>query len=279
MAGTVPFSRKTIVGAAWAIHPETHSEFNQLMLLWGLEGIAGRGPYLNDRTVDLATFAMKNPDVTTEEGVPIYQALVELAVSKCFRFVDGSPYGEPSEWVSTGRGEEFLHCLERDGYVVHDGKLRRSLPKTINLPAADDEVHLLLDQLGLGTCKVHLDEAIDNHARGQWPAANAQLRTFIQALFDDLATVIDPAASSKTAGEARRQHLANLDPPFLMRDFGEWSDDGKNFVNGVFKRLHSHGSHPGLSDEEDCTFRLHLALIAARLFLRRAASRTGVPPF
>lgn len=274
MSGSLPFSRKTIVASAWVVQPGTHAEFNELMLLWGVEGKAGRGRFLDARTVDLATFAMKNPDVTTEEGVPVYWALVELAVSKCFTFVDGGPYGELSEWVPTGRGEDFLHCLERDGYVVQDGKLRHSLPETVDLPAADDEVHLLLDQLGLDTCKGHLDQAIDNHARGQWAAANAQLRTFIQGLFDDLATVIDPDASSKSAGEARRQHLANLDPPFLLRDFGEWSDDGKNFVNGVFKRLHPHGSHPGLSEEEDCTFRLHLALIVARLFLRRTASRT-----
>ena len=243
------------------------------MLRWGLEGRAGRGRYLNERTVDLATFAMKNPDVTTEEGVPIYQALVEFAVSKCFRFVDGSPCGESSEWVPTGRVEEFLHSLERDGYVVQDGKLRRSLPEIVDLPAADDEVHRLLDQLGLATCKGHLDQAIDDHARGHWAAANAQLRNCIQALFDDLATLIDPTASSKSAGEARRQHLANLNPPFLLRDFGEWSDDGKNFVNGVFKRLHPHGSHPGLSNEEDCTFRLYLALIVGRLSLRRAVAR------
>ena len=244
-------------------------------MLWGLEGIAGRGPHLNERTVDLASFAIENPDVTTEEGVPIFQALVELAVSKCFRFVDGSPCGEPSEWVPTGMGEELLHSLERDGYVVQDGKLRRSLPETVDLPAADDEVHLLLDQLGLDTCKGHLDQAIDNHARGQWAAANGQLRTVIEALFDDLAILMEPAASSKPSGVARRQRLANLDPPFLLRDFGEWSDDGKNFVNGVFKRLHPHGAHPGLSEEEDCTFRLHLSLIVARLFLRRAASRAA----
>ena len=48
-----------------------------------------------------------------------------------------------------------------------------------------------------------------------------------------------------------------------------WSNDGKNLVNGVLKRLHPQGSHPGLSDEEDCTFRLHLVLVLARFFLRR----------
>ena len=67
-------------------------------------------------------------------------------------------------------------------------------------------------------------------------------------------------------------------PPFISRELNEWSDDGKNFVNGTFKRVHPQGSHPGLSDEEDCTFRLHLVLLVARLFLRRLNSlRKGNP--
>jgi len=33
--------------------------------------------------------------------------------------------------------------------------------------------------------------------------------------------------------------------------------------------LHTEGSHPGLSDDDRSTFRLHLILITARTFLRR----------
>jgi hypothetical protein len=82
--------------------------------------------------------------------------------------------------------------------------------------------------------------------------------------------LIDPQNASQTQlGETRRQFLANCTPPFLNHDLNEWGNEGKNFVNGTFKRLHPQGAHPGLSDDEDCTFRLHLVLLAARLFLRR----------
>ena len=33
--------------------------------------------------------------------------------------------------------------------------------------------------------------------------------------------------------------------------------------------LHTERSHPGLSDEDHCTFRLHVVLVTARTFLRR----------
>ena len=81
--------------------------------------------------------------------------------------------------------------------------------------------------------------------------------------------LVSNAPTGPTHGEARRQALANTSPPFLSRNLNEWSDEGKNFVNGVFKRRHPQGAHPGLSDEEDSTFRLHLVLLVARLFLRR----------
>ena len=38
--------------------------------------------------------------------------------------------------------------------------------------------------------------------------------------------------------------------------------------------LHTDGSHPGLSDDDHSTVRLHLALITGRALLRRLSNRT-----
>ena len=76
---------------------------------------------------------------------------------------------------------------ERDGFTVEDGTLRRILPGMIDLPAADDEVHLLLDRFGLLVPRGHLDQGITAHVRGQWAAANAQFRTFVESLLDEIA--------------------------------------------------------------------------------------------
>ena len=128
----------------------------------------------------------------------------------------------------------------------------------------------------MSTAKGHLDQAIENHARENWAAANGELRKVLENMFDEIAERLARAAKVITPrGHARRQLLANIDPPFLIEALGEWSsgpEQGKNFVNGIFKRLHPEGGHPGLSDEEDCTFRLHMVLLVARLFLRRARS-------
>ena len=60
----------------------------------------------------------------------------------------------------------------------------------------------------------------------------------------------------------------------LSKDRNEWTADGRNFLNGLFKMLHTDGSHPGLSDEDHSTFRLHLALITGQALLRRLSNRT-----
>ena len=147
-----------------------------------------------------------------------------------------------------------------------------------DLPEADNEINVLLDELNFTTAKGHLEQAIASHSNGHWAAANGQLRTFFEALFDNIALTIDNAhATTLPSGENRRQFLAKTQPPFLVEPLGEWSNDGKNFVNGIFKRLHPEGPHPGLSKDEDCTFRLHIVLITARYFLRRAKQYTVTP--
>jgi hypothetical protein len=149
-----------------------------------------------------------------------------------------------------------------------DPLLRAALPEEIQLPATDDEVHQLLKSLGYGVPLGHLDQAIEAHTRGDWAACNSQLRTFLESLFDHLAAAAAPDhVAERHTSENRRALLAEIG--FLATDRNEWTTDGKSYINGLFKMLHTHGSHPGLSDEDHSTFRLHIVLVTARTFLRR----------
>lgn len=90
----------------------------------------------------------------------------------------------------------------------------------------------------------------------------------MESLFDDIARKLRPTeAAQLPTSENRRALLAEIG--FLATDRNEWTQDGKNYINGIFKMLHTEGSHPGLSDEDHSTFWLHLVLITARTFLRR----------
>jgi hypothetical protein len=143
------------------------------------------------------------------------------------------------------------------------------LPVDVGLPKAESELIRLLEKHDLTTAKGHLDQALKNHANGNWAAANSQIRTFIESLFDDLAIKTDSDAANLKSGHMRRTHLANTTPPLFERSLNEWDDTGKGFINGLVFRLHPEGSHPGLSSEDDCTFRMHFVLLTARFFLKR----------
>ncbi len=71
--------------------------------------------------------------------------LVERAIGRSLR-------GYPQVFNLEAFEEQFpalRRGLDRDGFTVEGGVLRRALPQAIDLPAADDEVHTLL--IGTGS--------------------------------------------------------------------------------------------------------------------------------
>lgn len=269
------FSRRTILAATDLLAERTHSDIDRFALEHGLESIA-IGTSKVDKTNTIGKYLISNPKTTDEYGENITDAVVTAMVEGTLpRCKDGYP----GQFVYANFQERFSamdRALVRDGFTVEDGTLRRALPEIIDLPKADDEVHVLLDLFGLVTPKSHLDQGINSHVRGQWAAANAQFRTFIESLLDEIALMApSPPGGYPASGHSRRQWLANMNPPFFSATLNEWSNDGKGFFEGFFRRLHPEGSHPGLSSEEDSTFRLHLVLLASRHLLRRLQAMTG----
>lgn len=197
--------------------------------------------------------------------------LVEAVVREAVALTSANPY------VRHEQQERLVRALALDGFVIQWNEnlgmresplLRAALPDEVDLPATDDEVHQLLNHFGFAVSRGHLDQAIEAHTRGDWAATNSQTRTFMESLFDGIADYIDPTeAAAAASSENRRAMLARRG--FLSVQRNEWTADGKNYINGLFKMLHTEGSHPGLSDEDRSTFRLHLALVTARTFLRR----------
>jgi hypothetical protein len=261
------FTRKTVLVACDFIanHPAmfTHAKFDSFILELGAETdvpiCKGQGT-IAEKALRLKKYLVTHPTARMPDGEFMVDAVVRKAASL------PNSYGD----------EEFVRALSRDGFsVTEHGLIRRMLPILADVTGADDDVHALLDELGLSVAKGHLDHAVDLHGQGKWAPANSELRKVLESIFDDAAEKLEPTRAGTTnRGHDRRRLLAALNPPFLIEALGEWDDSGKNFVNGVFKRLHP-GAHPGMSEDEDCTFRLHLVLIVARVFLRRLQARLG----
>ena len=177
------------------------------MYRWELDNFAENpAGAIHQRCRQLFRHLKDNPDVKFD-GRFLIDLVVEEAAKRASRYDD----------------LEFFRALERDGFILDEERtLRRTLPEVIDLPVADDEVHILLDRHGLVTPKGHLDQAIRAHSEGNWAAANSQFRTFLESLFDEIAIRLDPvnAPGTKT-GETRRQIL------------GEHSIPGKRASRGL----------------------------------------------
>jgi hypothetical protein len=260
------FARDTIIAAAEVLEALTHADINRFALQHGLDGTdALDGSSKRDRVNALIKYLLRRPDATSGDGGNLTDAIVRDLVGRVAAREDFATAHAP-----------LARALDRDGFVVVDRALRRALPDALNLPAADDEVHRLLDRFGFQTAMGHLDQALQNHAQANWASANGQLRTFVESLLDDIAAMLATRSGDPVppTGSARRIYLAQCAPPFLLTALNEWDGQGKGFLQGFFRRLHPEGSHPGLSDEDDATFRLHLVLLVSRLLLLRLTART-----
>ncbi|MGG7599827.1 hypothetical protein ACQ4OD_22750 [Pseudomonas sp. WC1] len=272
MTAELHFTRQTMLAAAVLLERLTGAKFDQMVLRLGLDHVVPQGEQLSvpKKGVVLGTQVLHQPQllVQAKDGL---MSLGEALIREAVAVMSEQRIDEPQE--------NFRRSLARDGFTVswEEGNcgagsppwLRRSMPTSIDMPQNDDEVHRLLTHFGFNTAGRHLDQAIDAHARGDWAAANAQYRTFLEQLVDDIASLHFGTENSALSNLNNRLQLLG-GKGYLSQNRGEWAPDGKSFVGGLFKMLHSEGSHPGLSDEDHCTFRLHLVLVTARTLLRRS---------
>jgi len=279
------FNRMTIVAAAEVISSfKSHSDMEVLEVQWGIDDKCNT----SNKSARVASWARiaveKSPNVMTEAGrVPLTRGLIEIAI-------DAPPSSQ-----NTGAWQRLLAGLRFDGFEVVEENvpsdlssswysaepvgrfvLQRMLPDDVpglEFREAENEVVTLLQKHNLNVSKGHLNQAIAAFSRGEWAASNAQFRTFYEGFLDEIAVKLgcDESIDSK----AKRRFLGELDSPFLYSEYNEWNrnDNKHQFVQGLMSRMHPHGSHSGLSEEDDCTFRMQITLITARLFLRRFDQR------
>lgn len=275
----MPFSRATIIRMVELLDRSgEHAVLTKHLVQFELEAAAPTSlGGLEKREAALITHLVNHPDLKGPQGSELVFELIEYVFEKCpKRATDMFSFASPSALDSAY--EAFRRCLQQDGYEVVNGKLRRAIPFEITATTQPDDIVVALDILGFVTTKGHLEQARAAHARGEWAAANAQLRTFVESLFDDSARRLSPTqAAACHVPHARQELLARLDPPFLFPALNEWRiGNAGDFIQGFIRRLHPEGSHPGLSDEADSTFRLHLTLLVSSHLLRRLRLRLGV---
>ncbi len=161
------------------------------------------------------------------------------------------------------------NALKRDGYVIKDGKIVRNFPEELQQVHTESELMQLLNKFNFNTSMEHLRQAIDNHTEGNWAAANSQFRSFLESLLQEIAHKLDNNKTCNNFNEAI-QYLSSKN--FLSTKLNEVYESASKrdgYVRSLWNRLQAEGSHPGLSDEADSTFRYHTLIVFARYLLKR----------
>lgn len=276
------FNRMTIVAAVEVIAEfHSHDDMHVLEVQWDIDS---NSP-VSSKAARVASWAKKavteDIKVLTRTGeADLARALVELAItapknkreSDCwFKLVAGLKFDGfeiqeviDEEWNGWGQ--------ETETYV-----LERMLPEDIpelNFGQSKSEVERLLDVNNLAVAKGHLQQGVSAFHRGDWAAANSQIRTFFESFLMEIAEKLGMESGHSLEGAI--QFLGQkVDPLFFSSEYNEYSSDSnkQRYIRGLVQRLHPHGPHPGLSEIDDAIFRLQITMITARLLLRRLAAR------
>lgn len=284
MAG---FNNMTIMAAARLLDKmHTQAECGGLEVEWGLQGRLNGSVIA--KVTEIANIATtENPIVFTVEG---RQSLAKAMIIKAVSANEHIRIHNEEDWQKMNIG------LRLDGFEIDEERtekegswgqktvsikhvLRPMMPEGIpgtNVTEAENEIIAILTRHGLTIPLGHLQQAINNFSAGSWASANSDFRSFFEGTLNEIAVKLGCPANEKT--DVKRKYLGTLTPPFLYEDYNEWNANTQKpqYLQGLWSRLHPHGSHPGLSEEDDCTFRMQITLISVRLFLRRFDKRMSV---
>jgi hypothetical protein len=140
----------------------------------------------------------------------------------------------------------------------------------LDLPEAESEIYTLMSKYDFNLALFHLKNAINDYSAGRWPQANGEIRKAMEELLDEIASKLCPLEISKCKSSSEKRDLLAKETKFLYQDLNEYHfNDKPSFIKGLINRLHPEGGHSGLSNEDDCAFRIHIVLITMRLLLRR----------
>ena len=151
-------------------------------------------------------------------------------------------------------------ALRVDGFDLLEGRVVPFVSPSVEPAQEQGILESRLDELRFSVARTHLDQAVDNAARGNWESANSQIRSFLEAVCDAVADQLyRGGGEAPTRGDAR-QYLA-------AEGFIDEYED--KLLRAFFKVLHGGGSHSGTSKEADCHRRRLMAFSLANYYLDR----------
>jgi hypothetical protein len=169
--------------------------------------------------------------------------------------------GAPSSAGASSRiiwWEPLRDALAADGweYDIESARLTSVVPG-VSVAEQLNGLEAELQERGWTTAAGHFRQAVDGFGTEKWATVNSQLRSFLEDML--------PRAAKATSGKRSASPRAALDVlnKSILLD-GEFE-----FLKGLWALCQPRGSHPGLSDRAESTFRLMTVTAESRFLLGR----------
>lgn len=268
------FSLKTAIELIYVIEQLSNAEIDRIFHVFGI-GIHLTPKYNEPeipktKKVNTLLHYLKEPSAKGPFSDSFSKDLLQYLLDKFYRNRNDWEHGYEDSFSNTY--QSLTNSVKLDGYIIKGKGIRKLLPEEIEEEKSETELMRLLDKFSFNTSKGHLQQARVNHVNGNWAGANSQFRSFIESLLIDICIKLLPSNKCENAATAIKLLGNTVSPPFLSARLNEVGNDSP-FVTGLWKRLHPEGSHPGLSDDEDSTFRYHTTIVFAYYLLKRLEKR------
>ncbi|RAK47822.1 hypothetical protein BHX94_12125 (plasmid) [Macrococcoides bohemicum] len=257
------FSKATLIDIMSLLKDvKSHSELDVYFFKYNLDKIA-LGANKDQRILAVTEYLYNNPKA---KGI-ISDNLSYEIVEETLNFVSQSTFYNDNVENIFINYPKLRRYLLKDGFVFEDNKLIRIFDQNLESNHNETLIETLLTKHKLEIAKGHYIQASNAFNRGDWAACNAQLRTYVEELLNKIAENITGKSFSES--HEAKIALSKTQPPIFYKELNEWLDNGQGYFETFWKRLHTHGSHPGLSNEEDSIFRLNLVQISTLEILKR----------
>lgn len=255
------FSTRTIAEAALLLENKTKSEILSFYMRYDLE----KHIKIESNAKTIPAFISYMKQLNESEPQKVGEIIIDL-IEECLESLER--LSDFSEQNFEKKYSRLNMRLYQDGYIKVGEKLQLQQPPQAEPVLTQSALFALLDKHNFQMTKGHLLSALDNHAEKDWPAANSQFRTFFESMVEEIAICVYGDLGKSLNTNNRFQKLSTSNPPLFSEALNESGDNGKNFLTGFWKRLHAEGSHPGISNEIDCTFRLQIVTATALYYMR-----------
>lgn len=275
------FSKQLIIKLVNSIPSSSHEVYNNKLIYWDLDTkvtIAATDS-IHKKNEKVLKYLLENPTAKNNYGEEILSKMMNEKIKVILSNVERDIDEFDSEKKLFKSDTDFYKYLRLDGYDIdfENKTLIEDIANYSGITEKNDNIIEFLDKYDFTTAKGHYEQAKGSYLGSNYAALNGQLRSFVEAIFQDMATYIKICENNNSTlskiniidANSSMQIMTKCLNPILDINLNEWDNDGKTYFPAFWKRLHPEGSHPGIPSFEETLYRFQLVVLNIEMLIGR----------